>query len=477
MTIDPDPDTDLVPPPRVPASSVDSVLGRLSLPLGVGVLVILGCINGIGAWPAFRQQDTSVLHWILASNSEALRGISHEEKSEGSDPLKDLMKSLKGYLTLENMNLSGLNLSSSDLGDMSIENVNFSGARLVSADFSCSDLTNVNFGGAKLMHAKFDYSDCKDHISTRRPHCSKIDRDEVNYAKSPFGWPKKITCLEGRFVGADFSDAQIRGDKGRRFLSDDKHYCSQLLVLVGDMSGASFKNAMFTCVALIHRPASATPVSLAFPTLLQLQRWLPWLTNSGEPSRNQPDNKMGKVNDQFVTFNGIRFEEARLDRVALLKGPFRFSQFERTKLMGLFVNINPDKVDLDYSRFNEVQCEAPRSQAFSESPAKPITYWPCLLVKQDKRNGTRALRLNFLWSTLVTNLKPSDKDKFLCTPNKDLPARIEDKWIEIASYWLSPTGWPTADREQLNCPVDSKEAKEPEPLQQSHVLSPRKTVK
>jgi hypothetical protein len=182
------------------------------------------------------------------------------------------------------------------------------------------------------------------------------------------------------------------------------------------------------------------------------------------------EHDSGKVKEHFVTFNGIRFEEARLDRVALLKGPFRFSQFERANLMGLFVNINHGKVDLDYSRFNEVKCD-------SKSSANPITYWPCLLVTQDKRDGTQALRLNFLWSTVVTNLKPSDKDKFLCTPSKDLPARVEDKWIEFAGYWLSPTVWPNADGKQLNCPVDSKEATKTEPLQQSHVLSPRKTGK
>jgi hypothetical protein len=34
----------------------------------LGVLGIVGWINGIGAWPAFRQQDTSLLNWILASN-------------------------------------------------------------------------------------------------------------------------------------------------------------------------------------------------------------------------------------------------------------------------------------------------------------------------------------------------------------------------------------------------------------------------
>jgi uncharacterized protein YjbI with pentapeptide repeats len=357
------------------------------------------------------------------------------------------MKHLKDYLTLESMNLSGLNLSSSNLGNMSIENVNLAGARLVNANFSCSDLTRVDFSGAKLMNARFDYSNCEGHISTRRPQCSKEDWAEVNDAKSPFFGTlplNKIICLEGSFVGADFSEAQIRGYKGRRDLNMEN--CEQLLVLVGDMSGANFKKAGLTCVAFINRPAT-----------------------SGIPSSNQ---------SMKASFNGISFADARLDRVALLKGPFRFTQFERANLMGLFVNINPNKVDLDYSRLNEIKCKAPAKPITnSKTPVKLITYLPCLWVQHDLRDETLPLRLNFLWSTIVTNLKPSYKDMFLCTPDKDLPAWIEDRAIESAGYWLSATGWPTADRKPLNCPVDSKEAEESVPRQQSHVLSPRITAK
>lgn len=428
MNTDPDPD-----PPRAAASRVASLLLPLCPLVALG---IVGYINSLGVWPAFRQQDTSVLHWILASNPRVLRGLSQERKSEGFDPLKYLMNSLRDYLTLENMNLSGLDLSSSDLGDMTIENVNLAGARLVNANFSCTDLTNVNFSGTRLMQSRFDYSECRDHISTRRHHCSHEDLDQVNkYTIWPYGRPSKITCLEGRFVGADFSDAQIRGDRGRRSMDYERLYCNKLLVLVGDMSGANFDGAKLTCVALIHRPVSTAAV---------------------------PN-----------TFNGISFADARLDRVALLKGPFKFTKFERANLMGLFLNINANQVDLDYSRFNEIQCNAPATETTSESSATHKD-WPCLLVQQDKRYAP--LRLNLLWSTVVTNLKPSHKDdKFICTPKKDLPSWVEKDAIESAGYWLLPTRWPNAEPILLDCPGNSKESKGSKRPEQSHVLSPEKS--
>lgn len=71
-----------IAPPCAPASWLGSLL-RFSGPLIV--LGIVGWINGIGAWPAFRQQDTSLLHWNLASNSEALKGLSQDIRSEGAD--------------------------------------------------------------------------------------------------------------------------------------------------------------------------------------------------------------------------------------------------------------------------------------------------------------------------------------------------------------------------------------------------------
>jgi uncharacterized protein YjbI with pentapeptide repeats len=148
---------------------------------------------------------------------------------------------------------------------MSLENVNLAGAQLVNSDFSCTDLTSVDFSGAKLMNSRFDYSNCNNHISTNRSQCSGyvkkfIDNKIIKVSGSvwPFGDPVKTTCLEANFVGADFSDSLIIGDKIRKMtdFKSETNFCEFLLVLVGNMSGANFSNARLTCVALIHRPAS-----------------------------------------------------------------------------------------------------------------------------------------------------------------------------------------------------------------------------
>lgn len=425
MNTDPDSDLD---PTRESVSRGSSALSALFPILIIG---ILGCINGWSAWPAFRQQDTSLLHWILVSNSNALRGLSKATESEGTNPL---MKPLRDYLTLENLNLSGLDLSSSDLGDMSIENVNLAGARLVNSKFSCTDLTNVNLNGARLMHSRFDYSSCEDHVSTQRLHCNKKNLADVMNTKWPYSRrPErgKIRCLEGSFVGSDFSNAQIRGDQGRRSIGHGDPYCNKLLVMVGDMSGAIFNEAKLTCVALINRrPGSAR-------------------------SDGQSDS---------LSTNGISFADARLDRVALLQGPFRFTQFERAQLMGLFLNINKNQVDLDYSRFNEIKCNAPalnRSSDIQSTPNNP----PCLLVQQDQR--VDPLRLNVLWSTLVTNLEPLNQgDRFICTPQEDLPAWVGEKPIESAGFWVLPIDQPNTKPKQLKCPGDLSGSKS------HHLLEP-----
>ena len=410
------------------------------------VLVILGGINSIGAWPAFRQQDSSILHLILASNSEALKGLNQDIKSEGSDSGKDiggflrsnLGNPLRNYLTLENINLSGLDLSSSDLSDMSLENVNLAGAQLVNSDFSCTDLTRVDFSGAKAMNSRFNYSNCNNHISTNRSRCSGyvkkfIDNEIIKVSGSqwPFGIPQKTTCLEANFVGADFSNAKISGNEGRsknNFNYKSKtNFCKNLLVLVGDMSGANFSNARLICVALIHRPLS-----------------MPF----APPASKEPSDA------KHFTFNGISFADARLDRVALLTGPFRFTNFERATLMGLFLNIGDEKkeqkAELDYSTFNEISCKAPNKapdddkdnkakKGDKEKKAnkdKPLSkeYMPCLWVQ---RSYHEPLRLSLLWSNLVTNLKPIKNDAFLCTPLRELPALVGATRIKSAVYWLS----------------------------------------
>lgn len=417
-------------PTPTPPSAPPSRLASLLLPLGpLTVLLVVGIINSLGGWPAFRQQDTSVLHWLLANHPDALKGLNQDQEPRGTDPRNPL----RNYLTLENMDLSGLDLDSSDLGDVSIENVSLAGARLVNANLSCADVINVNFSGAKLMHSRLDYSDCGQAISTGRLHCGQEARREVTGTILPFRKPQKmeIMCLVGSFVGTDFSAAQIRGDQGRRGLSgkDKDKRCGKLLVLVGDMSGARFNKAKLTCVALINRPA---------PPL--------------------------KENGQQLIFNGLSFAEARLDRVALLKGPFRFTNFERATLLGLFLNLDADKVDLDYSRLNEIQCRAPSENSSSTSRAEP-TDGPCLLVPQNRvEDVNNPLHLNLLWSTLVTNLKPSANDAFLCTPPGDLPAWVEDRPIESAGYWLVPTSMePSPRAERLPCP-------------ESHLLSPPKAA-
>jgi uncharacterized protein YjbI with pentapeptide repeats len=423
-------DTDLAAPP-VHGSGTGSILWLLG-PLMV--LGVLGYINSIGAWPAFRQQDTSILHWILASNPEALKGLTHDIKTEPDKPSiqgrNGLWNLLRNYLTLENINLSGLDLSSTDFGDMSLENVNLAGARLVNTDFSCADLTRVDFSGAKLMYSKFDYSKCPDHISTKGvlnkgSQCSRVS-NIIRIKKWPFYPPldsnNQLTysCLEGTFVGADFSNAQIRGvrprsrSKTNKDKNNDKeknkdNYCDHLLVLVGNMSGANFNNAKLTCVALLHR--SDTQVSGNKP-------------NKDKNNRNGDGHK--NPEEAEGSFNGINFTEARLDRVSLLEGPFRFTQFERANLKGLFLNL--DEADLDYSRFNEIQCKEPAKDKQDK------TYSPCLWVQ---RGDGSPLHLNLLWSTLVTNLKPIQKDRFLCTPSGDLPASVEDKLVVSAGYWLS----------------------------------------
>jgi uncharacterized protein YjbI with pentapeptide repeats len=475
-------DTDLAAPPPVHGSGTGSILRLLGPLMVLGVLGVFGYINSIGAWPAFRQQDTSILHWILASNPEALKGLTHDIKTEPDEPpspeRNGLWNLLRNYLTLENINLSGLDLSSTDFGDMSLENVSLAGARLVNSDFSCADLTRVDFSGAKLMYSRFDYSKCPDHISTKgasnkNSQCSSVS-EIIKKDKSPFYPPSDpknplpYSCLEGTFIGADFSHAQIRGDepqgRGNNAGIAQKNYCNHLLILVGNMSGANFNNAKLTCVALIQRPISeaASPIvfnGIKFGDLQALFTYPfkginnPQFTFNGikfgdpqalftypfkginDPQFTFNGIKFGDpqalftypfkgINNPQFTFNGINFTEARLDRVSLLEGPFRFTQFERANLKGLFLNL--DKADLDYSRFNEIQCKV---------PTEDKTYPPCLWVQ---RGDGSPLHLNFLWSTLFTNLKPIEgKDRFLCTPPGDLPASVEDKLVVSADYWLS----------------------------------------
>ena len=299
---------------------------------------------------------------------------------------------------------------------MSLENVNLAGAQLVNSDFSCTDLTRVDFSGAKAMNSRFDYRNCNNHISSNRSQCSGyvknfISKEIIDASGSqwPFGDPPKTTCLEANFVGADFSDSLIIGDKVRKMsdFNSETNSCKFLLVLVGNMSGANFSNAKLTCVALIHAPPA---------------------------SKEPPDPR-------HFPFNGISFAGARLDRVALLNGPFRFTNFQRATLMSLFLNIGDEKkeqkADLDYSTFNEISCKAPNSEK----------YMPCLWVQRDY---PKRLNLNLLWSTLETNLKPTKNDAFLCTPRQDLPALVEAtsprqdlsdlvgaKRIESAGHWLS----------------------------------------
>jgi uncharacterized protein YjbI with pentapeptide repeats len=451
-------DTDLAAPP-VHGSGIGSILWLLG-PLMV--LGILGYINSFGAWPAFRQQDTSILHWILASNPEALKGLTHDIKTEpderSSQERSGLWNLLRNYLTLENINLSGLDLSSTDFGDMSLENVNLAGARLVNSDFSCADLTRVDFSGAKLMYSKFDYSKCPDHISTKGvlnkgSQCSRVS-NIIMTKKWPFyppldpNNPLTYSCLEGTFIGADFSHAQIRGDspqsRSKMNKNNDKdknenNYCNHLLILVGNMSGANFNNAKLTCVALIQQPIPKAASPIVFngikfgdPQALFTYPFKgindPQFTSNSISLANQMlPYFFIDINDPQFTFNGINFTEARLDRVSLLEGPFRFSQFERATLMNLFLDL--DKADLDYSRFNEVQCKVPTK----DNPKK--RHSPCLWVQ---RGDDNPLHLNFLWSTLLTNLKPIEgKDRFLCTPPGDLPASVEDKLVVSAAYWLS----------------------------------------
>ncbi len=445
-------DNDLTSPPA-PVSKA-GLFGRLLVPCVV--LGIIGLINGIGAWPTFRQQDTNLLHWILAGNSEALKGLSQDIKSEVPAWGNDLRQNLRNYLTIANMNLSGLDLSSSDLGDMSLENVSLAGSRLVNANFSCTDLSQVDFSGAKLMNSKFDYSACSHHVSTTDAQCSSNTREIIKAELIAGNWPfhppnqkggkiNKYTCLEASFVGADFSKAQIRGDRGRVSLYEPNNYCDQLLVLVGNMSGAVFNEANLTCVALIHQADSPPPGSVA---------------------------KAAGNNPVPFSFNGISFTGARLDRVSLLKGPFRFSQFERAKLMGLFLNIGAGKADLDYSRFNEINCTAPSTMEANSSKEQlkdETQYQPCLLVQRGTNVNPPSLHLNFLWSTLVTNLKPVGKDSFLCTPKQDLPAWVEERRVESAGYWLTPDMEPR-EKSQLkpvNCPGPNPER----PEQAHHLLS------
>jgi len=450
--------------PTVYKSGTGSLLRLVSLFVPLGILGILGIINSIGTWPVFRQQDASLLNWILASNSEALKGFTHDIESEpesqpiqGINRLWNFLGNLgKNYLTLQNINLSGLDLGSTDFGDMSLENVSLAGARLINSDFSCSDLTGVNFSGAKLMNSKFDYSreKCNDHISTKGAQRSlPWDKSKRNnqqdlprsymcgqytqkilakqYEKGNY-WPFRAqnpnqkpnpkpntkdapptyTCLEANFTGADFSNSQIRGDRSRRRDNDvmNNHYCHDVLILVGNMSGANFNNTKLTCVALIHRPTPEAPKQ--------------------------------EINEKTFTYNGINFAEARLDRVSLLEGPFRFTQFERANLKGLYLDL--ENADLDYSRFNEIKCDAPNAQAKDTDPklkiqqnngTKKPQYPPCLWVQRDRNH--KPLHLNFLWSTLVTNLKPIKKDSFLCTPPTDLPASVEDKQVVSTGYWLT----------------------------------------
>jgi uncharacterized protein YjbI with pentapeptide repeats len=422
--------------PTIPRNSASRFAPLLLLVWPLLVLLAVAWLNGRGSWPAFRHQDTSVLHWILAGNQGALRSLGQSDKdnASGYGLLRFLIQQLDDYLTLENINLSGLDLTASDLSGMSMENVSFAGAQLVNAKLSCTDLTNVDFSGAKLMNSRFDYSDCGSHLSTRRPRCRTRDLNTIQKAQLPYTTPleKAVTCLEVRLVGADFSDAFIRGDQGRADLFNEKP-CAKLLLLVGDMSGVNFSGAKLTCVAFIHRPSPAPSDS------------------SNEWPANISTNR---------SFNNISFKDARLDRVALLKGPFRFSHFERADLMGLFINVNQDMVDLNYSRFNEIICKFPKD---STSKKPIVRYFPCLLVQQDLRLAP--LNLNFLWSTLITNLKPISNDRFLCTPPTDLPAVIEKKRIESSNYWLTPAVAPVQTADQLKCPAASGNT------DLSHVLS------
>ena len=187
----------------------------------------------------------------------------------------------------------------------------------------------------------------------------------------------------------------------------------------------------------------------------------------------------------YFSFNGISFADARLDRVALLSGPFRFTQFERAKLMGLFLNISAGKADIDYSRFNEISC-IETSRAMDNHKDKPKDksktnpkYLPCLLVQRDK-GFPAPLQLNLLWSTLVTNLEPSEKDSFLCTPTQDLPAWVEGKRIESADYWLStkstkstkPTKMKPSDGPELEL-LDCPALDDQDPKKRHHVLQPK----
>jgi hypothetical protein len=180
--------------------------------------------------------------------------------------------------------------------------------------------------------------------------------------------------------------------------------------------------------------------------------------------------------DQPGHFNGISFAGARLDRVALLNGSFRFTNFQRATLMTLFLNIGDEKkeqkADLDYSTFNEISCKAPNSEK----------YMSCLWVQRDY---PKDLNLNLLWSTLVTNLKPTKNDAFLCTPRQDLPALVEAtsprqdlsdlvgaKRVESADYWPS-TRMESSDGpelEALGCPAFYDQ----NPKKRHHLLQPKK---
>lgn len=181
----------------------------------------------------------------------------------------------------------------------------------------------------------------------------------------------------------------------------------------------------------------------------------------------------GAAQTTELSFNGISFVGARLDRVALLKGSFRFSQFERADLSELVLNLNADRADLDYSMFNEIQCKLPAGNRTARSPETALLR-PCLLVPQGTPERKRPLRLNLLWSTLVTNLQPSKQDRFLCTPRQDLPAWVEGRLFEAAPYWLSKTREPTPRPTLLDCPGDAHNpngSKRPPPPP-SHLLLP-----
>jgi hypothetical protein len=127
--------------------------------------------------------------------------------------------------------------------------------------------------------------------------------------------------------------------------------------------------------------------------------------------------------------------------------------------MGLFLNL--DKADLDYSRFNEIQCKMqPPEGIVSKSniqqqnkSGKTRELSLCLWVQRVDDNP---LHLNLLWSTLVTNLKPIKNDRFLCTPPGDLPASVEDKLVISSGYWLSTQTEmkSPATTELQECPYD-----------------------